>query len=551
MRSARHASTAWSATPPRRTIPVTDEGLLRGDGVFEVVRALRRPAVRAGRAPATGWQRSAANLRLEIDLGALRATSTRCWPRPAPVDARAADARHARRPAHRADRAAPRSCPTTLALAPVTYAPTRVLDGVKSLCYAANMLATRLAQGARRRRGAARHAARPRAGGADVARSSTSLDGERLVHAAAERPHPRLDHAPPRASRVDGRAGARHAPATTSPRVSEAFLASTLREVHPVARDRRRELPAAPGPLTRAAADARRRARSRRSSPVRRGEGRHRHRQPPAVRQGGGGLAAAARASTTSCSSTPASTTTTSCRRSSSSELGVPRPERRAGHRTAAPTPSRPRGCSAALGPLLADAAPGPRCSSTATRTRRSPARWRRRRRGIPVAHVEAGHALVRPRDARGAQPRPHRPRSATCCCARRRRPSTTCAREAVAGAVVLVGDVMVDVAHAVPAARARDASRCARGRRARRLRARDRAPRRQRRRPARGCARSSTCCSRSRGDVVLPLHPRTARAAGGGRAARAGSRRRHVGSLPPLGYLDFTALLVPRARAS
>ena len=36
--------------------------------------------------------------------------------------------------------------PGTVRLATVTYAPTRILDGVKSLSYAANMLATRLAQ---------------------------------------------------------------------------------------------------------------------------------------------------------------------------------------------------------------------------------------------------------------------------------------------------------------------------------------------------------------------------------------------------------------------
>ena len=36
--------------------------------------------------------------------------------------------------------------PDTVALATVTYAPTRVLDGVKSLSYAANMLATRIAR---------------------------------------------------------------------------------------------------------------------------------------------------------------------------------------------------------------------------------------------------------------------------------------------------------------------------------------------------------------------------------------------------------------------
>ena len=36
--------------------------------------------------------------------------------------------------------------PATLALEPVTYAPTRVLDGIKSLSYAANMLAAQLAR---------------------------------------------------------------------------------------------------------------------------------------------------------------------------------------------------------------------------------------------------------------------------------------------------------------------------------------------------------------------------------------------------------------------
>ena len=36
--------------------------------------------------------------------------------------------------------------PATLALAPVTYAPPRLLDGIKSLSYAANMLASRLAR---------------------------------------------------------------------------------------------------------------------------------------------------------------------------------------------------------------------------------------------------------------------------------------------------------------------------------------------------------------------------------------------------------------------
>ena len=170
--------------PADAHVPVTDEGLLRGDGVFEVDPALRRPAVRAGR-PLRRMARSAANLRLEIDLGALqgeidallgagRARSTR---RCGCVVTRGGQPR-------RPDRGAPGPARETLRARAVTYAPTRVLDGVKSLSYAANMLAEPAGQGAGRRRGAARHAARPRARGADVRRSSASLDGAAL-HAAA------------------------------------------------------------------------------------------------------------------------------------------------------------------------------------------------------------------------------------------------------------------------------------------------------------------------------------------------------------------------------
>ena len=54
-------------------------------------------------------------------------------------------------------------------------------------------------------------------------------------------------------------------------------------------------------------------------------------------------------------------------------------------------TPSRRRACWRRSSRCWRSEAPGRSCSSTATRTRRWPARWRPRRRGIPVAHVEAG----------------------------------------------------------------------------------------------------------------------------------------------------------------
>jgi branched-chain amino acid aminotransferase len=129
------------------TIPVTDEGLLRGDGAFEVIRVYDGTAF-ALADHLDRLERSAGNLRLpdvfrseleseipellasrggrEFD-GSLRIVITRGGRRllltePAPAK------------------------PGGVRLGIVTYAPTRVLDGVKSLSYAGNMLTTRLAQ---------------------------------------------------------------------------------------------------------------------------------------------------------------------------------------------------------------------------------------------------------------------------------------------------------------------------------------------------------------------------------------------------------------------
>ncbi len=126
------------------TIPVTDEGLLRGDGVFEVIRlyagepyALEEHLERIAR--------SAANLRLELSPMDVRADIAALLAEAEPVDAalRVLVTRGGRRigliePL--------KELPPTIALATVAYAPTRVMDGVKSLSYAANMLTRRLAQ---------------------------------------------------------------------------------------------------------------------------------------------------------------------------------------------------------------------------------------------------------------------------------------------------------------------------------------------------------------------------------------------------------------------
>lgn len=127
-------------------IPATDDGLLRGDGVFEVLRLYggRPYALEAHLERLAG---SAANLRLPIDLAAVRADVAQLLAaaggEPDPGCLRIVLTRGGRRlllteslPVHAA----------AIRLASVTYAPVRLLDGVKSLSYGANMLATRIAQ---------------------------------------------------------------------------------------------------------------------------------------------------------------------------------------------------------------------------------------------------------------------------------------------------------------------------------------------------------------------------------------------------------------------
>ncbi|MEA2145931.1 MAG: branched-chain amino acid aminotransferase, partial [Solirubrobacteraceae bacterium] len=128
------------------TIPATDEGLIRGDGVFEVIRVYDgRPF--ALEEHLARLQRSAQNLRLALDVEAVRSDAHRLLAQagagPAHGQLRIMLTRGGRRllmtePLHES--------PPRTRVSAVTYAPTRILDGIKSLSYAANMLATRLAQ---------------------------------------------------------------------------------------------------------------------------------------------------------------------------------------------------------------------------------------------------------------------------------------------------------------------------------------------------------------------------------------------------------------------
>jgi branched-chain amino acid aminotransferase len=127
-------------------VPATDEGLLRGDGVFEVLRLYGgRPY--ALEKHLNRLDRSATNLRLPVDVEAVREDVARLLAAadgtPDPGLLRIVVTRGGRRLLLTEE--LPEHAPT-IRLATVTYAPVRLLDGVKSLSYAANMLATRLAR---------------------------------------------------------------------------------------------------------------------------------------------------------------------------------------------------------------------------------------------------------------------------------------------------------------------------------------------------------------------------------------------------------------------
>jgi branched-chain amino acid aminotransferase len=212
-------------------IPATDEGLIRGDGVFEVIRvydglpfALEEHLARL--------QHSANNLRLEIDVEAVRADANRLLARAGAGSdheaLRIVLTRGGRRllltePLH--------EIAPEIRLATITYSPTRVLDGVKSLSYAANMLASRLA----RERGFDEALLVTPHGRVLEAPTSSIfwVDGEGVLTPPLD------DHILASITRrvTIELAGASERPCTLEDlfAADEAFLASTTREVQPIA----------------------------------------------------------------------------------------------------------------------------------------------------------------------------------------------------------------------------------------------------------------------------------------------------------------------------
>jgi branched-chain amino acid aminotransferase len=245
------ASVNGAISPPDEAmIPVTDEGLLRGDGAFEVTRLY------AGRPFAledhyARLVRSCEGLRLTFDEAALRAEVEALLAEAEPGEAllRIVITRGGKRIAIVEPQPAR---PETARVATITYSPTRVLDGLKTLSYAANMLAGRLAH----ERGAD-EALFVTPHGRVMEGPTWSLfwvrDGRLLTPPLADRILASITRA-----RLLEVTDAAEAICTMEDleRAEEAFIASSVREIMPIAVIDDIELPAAPGPVTQAASQA-------------------------------------------------------------------------------------------------------------------------------------------------------------------------------------------------------------------------------------------------------------------------------------------------------
>lgn len=127
------------------TIAVTDEGLVRGDGAFEVIRVYDGVPFAVEQHFAR-LQRSADNLRLPADLTRVRAELDALLRAAGPEHPHAQVRIMLTRGGRTIALTEPlHQTPPTARLKTIVYSPTWVLDGVKSLSYAANMLAGRLA----------------------------------------------------------------------------------------------------------------------------------------------------------------------------------------------------------------------------------------------------------------------------------------------------------------------------------------------------------------------------------------------------------------------
>jgi branched-chain amino acid aminotransferase len=226
------------------TISVTDEGLLRGDGAFEVVRLYNgRPFAMEDHL--ARLRRSCEGLRLETDVVTLEREVDALLAELGDLEAllRIVVTRGGRRIVIAEPLPA---TPEVARVATVEYAPNRILDTLKTLSYAANMLAGRLAK----ERGAD-EALFVTPDGRVLEGPTWSFfwvrDGELYTPPLSERILKSITR-----ERILALTDAQERETTVDdlPTAEEAFIASSLREALPIGSIDGRAVPQAPGPVT-------------------------------------------------------------------------------------------------------------------------------------------------------------------------------------------------------------------------------------------------------------------------------------------------------------
>jgi branched-chain amino acid aminotransferase len=234
-------------------IPAADDGLLRGDGVFEVIRLYRGTPFALGE-HLDRLERSASAIELSIERTIFEEEIAALLAEFGEHEAqlRLVVTRGGRRLAF-TENLPPYADTESTSLASVTYSPSQILNGVKSLSYAANMEASRLAVA----RGAD-EALLVRPDGivleaptstifwvtADGRLRTPALDVGILASITRDRLVRELD-VEQGSFTLEDLEGA-----------SEAFLASTVREVQAISAVNETELAECPGPTTQEAAEA-------------------------------------------------------------------------------------------------------------------------------------------------------------------------------------------------------------------------------------------------------------------------------------------------------
>ena len=246
------ASVNGSITPTAAaTVGLKDDGLYRGDGAFEVIRLYDgKPFALVDHLDRL--VRSAGAIQLDFDRPALEAEIGALLQEAGPVagQLRLIVTRGGRRIA--ATEPIP-DHPETLGLASVTYNPSVILNGVKSLSYAANMQATRIAKGQ-----GADEAVLVRPDGTVLEPPTSSVF---WVSPEGELRTPALDDGVLESITRDRMIKALEVEEGTWKiedlcGAEEAFLASTTREIQGVSSVDGRNFSAAPGPRTRQAQEA-------------------------------------------------------------------------------------------------------------------------------------------------------------------------------------------------------------------------------------------------------------------------------------------------------